>query len=288
VLLADLDGNDEDEVLLRYRSRFFLTPDILMCFSAASGKLLWQFTPDKTLRDSKERFSPNYHIRDLETISSPTTASHRWIAVAAIAAWGYPSIVSLLDESGKLLRSYVHSGHFEDLLVIDLDGDGDEEIVAGGQNESRGQATVVVLDPAKIGGASVEPPGSGKQILDLPPASGEIARMFFPRTPVSILRRDVSTALELYPDGNRVVAQVFEMRETSEDWAFLSYVIGPGMSVARVRADEFMMAAWDQARAKDPTVPRLDETELDRLGHQVVVVRPEAGLAGATSMNQTQ
>ena len=275
VLLEDLDHDGVNEILYWFRSKFYVTPDILFCFSNA-GEKLWSYTPEQRLRDRAEEFSANLHLRTMMALPSLAEGDNtRWVAVSTVAAWGHPSIVALIDIEGEIRGEYAHSGHIEDLLLVDLDRDGQPEIVAGGHNASRDQATVVVLDPLRMSGASVEPPGSAKQILDVGPARGELARVFFPRSAVSLLRRDISTALELYRDGDRVVAQVFEMRETKDDWAFLTYVLRPDLLVEKVRADEFMMAAWDRARAHDPTLPPLDEEQLDQLANRVIVERSD-------------
>jgi hypothetical protein len=268
----DLDGDGDAEILYSFRSDLHLTPDILFCFSS-DGEKKWQFAPERSLADRSEQFSADYHVRAFQAIPSPDPDDEtQWVAVASVAAWGYPSIVSLVDADGSVQREYMHSGQFESLLIRDIDGDGAPEIVAGGHNSARGSATVVVLDPATMGGASVEPPGSIKQLVDLPRATGVRARLFFPRSPVSLLLGEINTTLELFLDGKCVVAKVFEIQHTGKNRAYLGYVVEPDMTIQRVLADSLMLDAWDKARTQDPSIPALDEQELQRLADSVEII----------------
>jgi hypothetical protein len=71
--------------------------------------------------------------------------------------WGGPAQVAVLDSNGKTLSEYWHSGGLSDMVVADLDGDGREEIIATGNAHAYdAQATLLVLDPDRVFGASRE------------------------------------------------------------------------------------------------------------------------------------
>src|SRR4029077_20176106 len=64
--------------------------------------------------------------------------------------------VAILDANGKMIAEYWHSGVLSYLALADLYGDGKEEIVTTGVNNGYLQATLVVLDPERVSGASTE------------------------------------------------------------------------------------------------------------------------------------
>ena len=68
----------------------------------------------------------------------------------------WPSQIAILDSNGKTISEYWHSGVLSSMVMADLDGDGREEIIATGVSEYDHQATLVVLDPDKVFGASTE------------------------------------------------------------------------------------------------------------------------------------
>ncbi len=70
----------------------------------------------------------------------------------------YPFIVCRFDRNGALLGQYANHGHLYDYLILDLDGDGANELVLSGTNNARCYegATVVILDAEHFRGASVD------------------------------------------------------------------------------------------------------------------------------------
>ena len=78
------------------------------------------------------------------------------IVVSSIHDTWWPSQIAILDANGKTISEYWHSGALTYMILADLDGDGKEEIVLTGVSEYDHQATLVVLDPDKVFGASTE------------------------------------------------------------------------------------------------------------------------------------
>ena len=79
------------------------------------------------------------------------------IAVLSLHDPWWPSQIALLDSNGKTISEYWHSGGLGSMVLADLDGDGREEIIATGiSNGYDHQATLMVLDPDRVFGASTE------------------------------------------------------------------------------------------------------------------------------------
>jgi hypothetical protein len=96
----------------------------------------------------------------------------------------YPAQIAILDGKGALQREYWHSGGFLSIEPADLDHDGQDELYAGGTNNARKRATLIVLDPEILEGASDESTNPDYQLLDHPPGK-EVLRLLFPDSEVS-------------------------------------------------------------------------------------------------------
>jgi len=103
----------------------------------------------------------------------------RIVVSSQLIPW-WPSQIALLDANGKTISEYWHSGGLSYMVLADLDGDGREEIIATGVSEYDHQATLVVLDPDRVFGASSEV-RPGFQIHGMGVAK-ERLRLLFPRS----------------------------------------------------------------------------------------------------------
>jgi len=78
------------------------------------------------------------------------------VLVKSISFQSYPDQVALLTARGEVIREYWHSGHMQRMEVADGDGDGVKEIYLAGISNGYKTATLVVLEPERFAGASVE------------------------------------------------------------------------------------------------------------------------------------
>ncbi len=115
------------------------------------------------------------------------------IVVSNIHDPWWPNQLAILDSKGKLLSEYWHSGHLDYLSLADLDGDGRQEIIATGVSNGYHQATLVVLDPDRVFGASTEAARPELQIHGMGVAQ-ERLRLLFPRS-------DMNKALFQFNEG---------------------------------------------------------------------------------------
>jgi hypothetical protein len=118
--------------------------------------------------------------RDLEP-------GRRGIVVASAHYIDHPSQLVVLSTDGEVLSEYWHSGHIgtslQKLFLFDGNQDGRMEIYAGGVNNDHDLATLVVLDPLEMGGASVE--GDPEYQLQGFAPDRHIARVLFPRSSIN-------------------------------------------------------------------------------------------------------
>jgi hypothetical protein len=93
----------------------------------------------------------------------------------------FPNQFAILDDKGKTLKEYWHSGHLPVLEVNDVNGDGFEEILLGGVNNGYGCATLVVLDPRNVSGASTQTADDHRQLMGFGQAKEKLI-IQFPKT----------------------------------------------------------------------------------------------------------
>jgi hypothetical protein len=151
---ADLHGTGETSVLFVY-SPAAPQPHstTLICYSSR-GKERWRWTPGRDLPELAG--SPaTYKTFALAVLKATRKRPARIVAASPHALW-WPTQIAILDTNGKLISEYWHSGALTQMVLADPDGDGKEEIVATGVSEYDHQATLVVLDPDQVFGASQE------------------------------------------------------------------------------------------------------------------------------------
>jgi hypothetical protein len=178
-----LDGSAHTSVLFVYSragSAMSSASSTLICYSDR-GKEEWSWTPGRELPEL-EGTPTTYRIFALGVLKASDQRPPRIVVSSAHAIW-WPSQIAVLDSNGKVTSEYWHSGHLDYVVLGDLDGDGKEEIVAAGVNNDYRQATLVVLDPDRVFGASAEV-RPNFQIHGMGDAQ-ERLRLLFPRSDVN-------------------------------------------------------------------------------------------------------
>ena len=138
----------------------------------------------------------------------------------------YPCQVVLLDAAGRPLRTYWHSGHLNLSAVADMDRDGRQELWLGGIANAYKQATVVVLDPETMAGASREEK-AGFQLADLG-APREKARLLLYRTELSRSFAPFNRVTEMRAQGDRMVVTTREQTSGRAPDGSIVYMFGLG------------------------------------------------------------
>jgi hypothetical protein len=153
--IGDLEGNGHTSVLFNYLSA--VSPQshssTLICYSDR-GKEKWRWTPGRALPEL-EGSPATFKTLALGVLKATEKRPPRIVVSNWYDPW-WPNQLALLDSHGKTISEYWHSGALSSMVLADLDGDGREEIVATGINNGYHQATLVVLDPDRVFGASTE------------------------------------------------------------------------------------------------------------------------------------
>ena len=173
---GDLEGNGHTSVLFSYlpAATPMSRPSTLICYSD-QGKEKWRWTPGKELPELAG--SPATYITwAVRVLHATANRPPRIVVLSQHQPW-WPSQIAILDSDGKTLSEYWHSGGLGTIILADLDGTGNEDIIATGVSEYDHQATLVVLDPDRVFGASKEE-APEFQIHGMPPAQEKLRLLF--------------------------------------------------------------------------------------------------------------
>jgi hypothetical protein len=206
---GDLEGKGHTSVLFVYApaaSPVSSHSSTLICYSDR-GQEKWRWTPGRELPELAG--SPaTYKTFAFGVLKATEKTPPRIVVSSAHDTW-WPNQIAILDSDGKLISEYWHSGRLDDMVLADLDGDGSEEIVATGvSNGYDHQATLVVLDPNRVFGASTEV-RPDFQIHGLGFAQ-ERLRLLFPRS-------DLNRALFAYNRAQGPIVQQGSIRLTVQE-----------------------------------------------------------------------
>jgi hypothetical protein len=186
---GNLDGKGHSDVLFLYLPAVnpISHSTTLICYSDR-GQEKWRWTPGRELPELAGN-PATYRTVAFGVLKAPPGQPSR-IVVSSYHVPEYPHQIAILDANGKKLSEYWHSGHLDYLTLADLDGDGRQEIIAPGISNGYRQATLIVLDPDRLSGASTEAARPEIQLHGMGVPQERI-RLLFPRS-------DLNKALSVY------------------------------------------------------------------------------------------
>ncbi|MEZ4386520.1 MAG: helix-turn-helix domain-containing protein [Candidatus Krumholzibacteriia bacterium] len=150
-----------DEILLASTSATTTEGGWFRALDRKSGRVLWEVRPDidavaRAFGEEIARSAGYYCLGgtpvDFDGDGDPE------VVVRFFHGIDYPVCLCTVDRDGNLLAQYTHKGQIYSILAFDLDGDGKEEAIASGTNNSKAYqgATVLLLDAIHRSGASVD------------------------------------------------------------------------------------------------------------------------------------
>jgi hypothetical protein len=251
--VVDLDRDGISELVVSVPRR--VTPaaaqDELLCFSE-TGRVRWRLQLDDVVSFRSGTFG------------SPWTDGHvvaYRVAGEARIAWSqnsspsWPSLLTVLDGSGRRISTFVHSGSIYALAAFE--GSDGPVVLGGVVSNSNRSAGLFALDGRAAAGHSSEPPGSAYECLNCP--SGPPLRYFlFPPS-------ELNTAVGMPYN------QVFDIRPTPEGFQVYTSevdVMGPPREAWQyfVFSNEFELR---QSSQSDSWVVHEQLERSGKLGHSV-------------------
>ena len=269
-LIGDFDGDGRREVVFTYISGFRRNHVAeLYCFET-SGKLRWKFRPGRVVSGPNESFRPPYSIR--MTIPVPPRGGKPGLIALIAFHYEHPALVTALSLQGKVMGEYWHSGHFLTATVADLEKDGRDKLYLAGILNSTHSATLVVLDPRELGGASQEPDPMFR--LDGFAAGMEVARISLPESEVTRQTQEFPVATVLREHNGRLELHVRQAYTAARKWkdVAVEYEFGPRLNLLGARYSPKSRTALErlfQEKILTPYNPAADLEKMQRI--QIIV-----------------
>ena len=204
-LFGDLDNDGTMEtVFVAVQSDVGANGSKVVCFSK-NGLPKWEFSPRGAVYTRSGEFSPPYYVSTVHILPSLRVPLPGRLVVSSNHNLHHPNQVALLDSKGRIVAEYWHSGHLTTMTSWQRpEKENETEIILGGVNKGRSAATVVVLNPRAMSGASHE--SQATQITGVP-VDVEKAVVIFPRSCLS-KDSDFDRVTELRAVADRVVVGV--------------------------------------------------------------------------------
>jgi transcriptional regulator with XRE-family HTH domain len=186
---------DSDHLIIT-RARESHLGGVVQCVERATGEVLWTVGPDLdalTAAFGEEIvMSAGFSARtegypDVEGDGDPE------LLVRFTHGRYYPTAICLVDRDGTVRSHYASKGHVLTLAHEDIDGDGREEVVAGGTNNDPDYqgAQLFILDDVHAHGATVDSlctPAS-------PMPDSSLVRVILPQFPAPYMEQMTATRL---------------------------------------------------------------------------------------------
>jgi len=227
--VVDLDGDGASELVTTV-SRM-VTPQVaqdeLYCFSEA-GAVRWRVQLDDVVSFRGGTFGPPWS--DGHVVSFRAGGETR-IGWSQNSARYWPSLVTVLDGTGRRLATFVHSGSTYALSAFD--GPDGPVILGGGVSNSSRAAALFVLDGRAVAGHSIEPAGSAYECLKCP--SGRPLRyLLFPPSELnSAVSLPYNNVLQIRPGPAGIEVDTMEGLQPPSPAADQSFVFSHDFALQR-------------------------------------------------------
>ena len=263
VHLVDLNGDGNPEVLflVSFSDRTVKGNGQLICFDN-QGNERWRFNPGRTVVVGGSTYAPPYWAHNVHAFRLGGTGPWR-IAVTSGHHLLFPNQLALLDPYGQIVGEHWHAGHLHSIESGDIDGDGTTELLVGGISNSERAATLLVLDPLRLDGASSEV-NPNYRFLDLPPTR-EKARIHFHRSMLNQFKHMYNKALWVRRLPPEVWVSVLESF-SGPGHGSVDYFFDARMRLIRASlSDRLLEETKQMLKVRDLSAAQVTE-ERDRLG----------------------
>jgi hypothetical protein len=189
LIIKKLDNDGKIEVLFSIQTQDEFNEGKLICFDF-KGKTLWIIEIGADLKYGNHTISNDYRIEGFD-ICDIDNDGRSEIFVIASHRYYFPSLLLVLNSSGEKIAEYWNSGRLLDIAFIDLDLNGNKEVIVAGMNNEYKKACLIVFNPSKIEGSSPQY-NLNYKCETLRPGTEQFY-ILFPRTEIDLLEYEYET-----------------------------------------------------------------------------------------------
>lgn len=180
VLLYDLNEDGTNEIIWAKnatnteRNRTFV-----QAYSVVADSVIWEIPITMDHEFPRQHFELEKTM-DVQELGIVRSGGKIKLAVVANLTMFFPAMVVIVNiGTGEIEQEYVHTGKISDMAAIDINEDGDEEIILTGVNNAFWMASILVLDPENIQGHS---PLNGDYVINDLDKADEMHYILMPKT----------------------------------------------------------------------------------------------------------
>ena len=222
LIIKDINQDGRAEVLFSIQTQDEADEGRLFCFNH-KGRILWEFQAGGVKRFGEEIFSADYRIHGIDVCDLEGDGNLE-IVIIASHRFFFPTQLAVLDAEGHILGEYWNAGHLMDIAFVDLNEDGEMEILAAGLNNEYSTGCLVVFDWNRVKGSSPQ----GKDFLCQGCVKGgEKHYILFPRTDVDRLEKTVEAIDMIYPLKTKQIA-------VKTQWSAIYYIFNYNLELQDV------------------------------------------------------
>jgi hypothetical protein len=152
IMFKDLNGDGNLETLFAMQTLDNSLDNRMICFGP-EGDILWEFDAESTSEKENDASSEGYRISGFDAVDIDGNGTVE-ILILANHLKDFSGRAVFLNGTGEKIGIYENSGHFEDYVMADIDGDSSNEILLAGLNTDWGQPCLAVLDHTCLNGFS--------------------------------------------------------------------------------------------------------------------------------------
>jgi hypothetical protein len=226
-VVADLDDDRVPEILVGVSYRQ-LAPDQgglrsgeILSLSTA-GHLHWRYEPTVTLRFPRQSFSSPWSIVDWQVSPGP---GRRRVAVVSHHYIWWPALVTVLDDGGHEVGSFVNSGWIEHVQWLD-----NGRLLISGFDNARNGGMMAVVDARHPTGHAPNAGASDEYVCQSCPEGNPLVYIVFPRSEVNLAASARFNRAQTQILSDRIVATTTEGGGDNTEIASALYEFGPDLT----------------------------------------------------------
>ena len=270
--VIDVDGDGKNEILAIFGDTGGMQlTNVILCFNG-DGSERWRCDLHRTPTIGGVTYSDDWQFYLMCVGDFDRDGKLEIVAAAKHIAWFPNVLVRLNARDGSFVSEYWHNGMLHEFEHRDLDGDGVEELIFGGQNNRVQAACLAVFDPHKIEGAGPTPEAYKPKAVSV---GSEKYYVIFPASDLQPFWRDITNEIRLinWKQNGRLEVVVNErifVPETQKDKPMesggdLHFYLDRSLRCVDVRASDSFTALHTRYKSLGKVHSEIDAAYLEKL-----------------------